>query len=608
MLRSVLTNLLLLLVAPLRALRRAFAMPRGGYVLLDLDGPIVDSLPSRPRGLARFFRRGRHALSVTRVRELAELITNDDRAAGLFVRIEALSVGPSVLASLRKIFATLRDAGKDVVFYLPMGADNDAMFLASAGRRVVVGPETLVAPMGYAVEGRYLRRALAEIGVEPEVFVRGTYKSAAEPLVRDTMSEAQREQLGQVLGARHDALVRALAERCGGDLTVASRWVDEGPHRASHAVTLGLVDAVAYEDEVTTLLGKEPAQTARWVPAGRYFAARRPQRFRPLVARPVVGVIEVHGPIVSRSRFSLGKVATEDRIVRALRAARGSRRVAAVVLHIDSPGGSAVASDRIHHEATLLAKEKPVVAYLSNVAASGGYYVAAAARLIVAEPQVITGSIGVVSAHFVLRGLLEKLGVSTDVVKRGAHADLFSPVRPLHASERAVIESEVDAFYRTFVGVVARGRGRPFEDIDKLAQGRIYSGAEAHSLGLVDELGGLSDAVLRASELAGFSRLEPRLVPPPRSSMPPLPPPMPPSVVARVAQAGLSLLGPLGLSAAAERVLLVLNLRPREHVLLYEPWGSEGGWGRSSACPSTAPIVELGVRMDELRWIDLEND
>ncbi|MDI1478638.1 signal peptide peptidase SppA [Polyangium sp. y55x31] len=569
MLRSVLTNLLLLLVMPLRQLRRAFAIPKGGYVVLDLDGPVVDTLPSKPRGLARILRRVRPPLSVTRVRELCELIAGDDRAAGLFVRLDGLSAGPSVLASLRKVFASLEEAGKEVVFYLPTGADNDTMYLASAGSRVVVGPETLVAPIGYAATGRYLRRALAEIGVEPEVFARGTYKSAAEPLVRDAMSEAQREQLGEVLGARHDALVRALAERCGGDVTVASRWVDEAPYRASRAAELGLVDAVAYEDEVAKLLGKEPAPTARWVSAGDYFAARRTRRFRPLLPRPVVGLVEVHGPIVSRSRFSLGKLAVEDRIVRALRAARSNRRIAAVVLHIDSPGGSAVASDRIHHEVELLAKEKPVVAYLSNVAASGGYYVAAAARVIIAEPQVITGSIGVVSAHFVLRGLLEKLGVSTDVVKRGARADLFSPVRPLEASERAVLESEVDAFYRTFVGVVARGRGRPFEDIDKLAQGRIYSGTEARARGLVDELGGFSDAVARASDFAGLGPLEPRLVTPPRGEGPP-------PAAASVARTALSVLGELGLSPVAERALLGLNLAASERVLVYEPWGSDG--------------------------------
>jgi len=154
------------------------------------------------------------------------------------------------------------------------------------------------------------------------------------------------------------------------------------------------------------------------------------------------------------------------------------------------------------------------------------------------------------------------------VVKRGARADLFSPVRPLEASERVVLESEVDAFYRTFVGVVARGRGRAFEDIERLAQGRIYSGVLARSHGLVDELGGLSDAVARASELAGIGPLLPRLVTPPRGEGPP-------PAAARVAQAALSAADALGLSPVAERALLGLHLGPRERVLVYEPWGSE---------------------------------
>jgi len=569
LLLSVLTNLLLLFVWPVRVLRRAFAAPPGAYVLLDIDGPVVDVLPVRPRGLARLVRRVRHPLSVTRVRELAELVAADARVRGLVVRVSSLAAGPSALASLRKTFADLRARGKEVVFYLPTGGDNGAMLLASVATRVVVGPETLVAPIGYAVEGRYLRKTLAALGVEPEVFSRGTYKAAAEPLVRDAMSEPQREQLDEVLGQRHRALVAALAERCGGDATVASRWVDEAPHRATRAVELGLVDAVAYEDELDALLGATPERPIRWVAANHYWTVRRPFRFRPVLPRAVVGVVEVHGPIVAQSRFAFGKLAAEADIVRALRAARASRRVAAVVLHIDSPGGGALSSDRIHHEALALAKEKPVVAYLSNVAASGGYYVASAAGRIVAEPSVITGSIGVVSAHFVLRGLLDKLGVTTDVAKHGARADLFSPVRPLGEGERAVLEAEVEGFYRTFLGAVARGRGRPVEAIEKVAEGRIYSGAEAHRLGLVDELGGFSDAVARASSLAGVTSLEPRVVPVPRGPMPARP-------AASAARALLSILARFGLEGLGERVLLGLNLGPREHVLLYEPMGSDG--------------------------------
>jgi protease-4 len=293
--------------------------------------------------------------------------------------------------------------------------------------------------------------------------------------------------------------------------------------------------------------------------AERYVAVRQPFAFRPVLPKSVVGVIEVHGPIVSRSRLSFGPLASEDRIISALRAARASRRVGAVVLHIDSPGGSAVASNRIHHEVERLAEVKPVVAYLSNVAASGGYYVAAASKVIVAQPQTITGSIGVVSAHFVVRGLLSKLGVSVDVVKRGARADLFSKARPLDDGERAVLEGEMDEFYRTFLGVVARGRGKTVEDIEPLAGGRIYSGIEAQARGLVDVLGGLSDAIERARGLAGDAALEPRVLRPPRGMT--VPPPVP-----RLAHAALSA---LGLEGLGERLAFGLSVGPMERVLVY---------------------------------------
>lgn len=563
MLLALLTNLVLMLAAPVRLLRRVFAAPRGAYVLLEIDGRVVDHASPRPFRLASLFaRRVPPPLSVARVEELVSLLVADERVLGLVVRIKSIAAGPSVLASLRKALAEVPTKGKDLVFDLPMGGDNDAMFLASAGKRIVVGPETLVAPIGYAAEGRYLRRALAHVGIEAEVFARGAYKAAAEPLVRDAMSEPQREQLGEVLSARHDALVSALAARAGGDRDRAASWIDEAPHRASRARELGLVDVVAYEDGLDAVLGCEPGRRARLVHAPRYLARRRWPKFRPLLPRPVVGLVEVHGAIVSTARFAMGPLATEERIVAALRSARANPRIAAVVLHIDSPGGSAVASDRIHHEVERLAEQKPVVAYLSNVAASGGYYIAAGAQRILAEPETVTGSIGVVAAHFVLRGLLDKLGVTTDVVKRGARADLLSPSRPLHEAERRVLEEELDAFYRTFVGVVARGRRRPVEDIDKLAQGRVYSARRAHELGLVDELGSARDAIRHAAGLAGVPHAEPVVVRPPHAPLPPAP------LAARAAQA---VFAALGLELALERASLGLNLGPFDRVLAYAP-------------------------------------
>ncbi|MFS8071794.1 MAG: S49 family peptidase, partial [Byssovorax sp.] len=418
-------NLLRILLFPLHALRRGRAAPAGAWLTLTLDGPVVDLAPRRLRW-SLFRRLGRAPLAIARLRELTRTMADDPHVRGLLLEVRSLGAGPAVLTSLRDVLSEIRAAGKDVIAYLPHGADNRSLYLASAARLVVVGPETTVAPLGFAAHGRYVRSALSRIGVEPEVFSKGMYKSAGESLVRDTMSDAQREQLGALLETHHDALVSALAQGRKVAREVAARWIDEAPHSAAVALDLGIVDGVAYDDDLDRFLAPEGAP-ARRVPAFRYLQARGATRLRPLRRRPVIGVIEVHGPIVSQARFSLSRVAVEAPLIAAVRVARADPRVRGIVLHIDSPGGSALASSRIYHEVLRAAEVKPVVAYLSNVAASGGYYIAAAADAIVAQRQTVTGSIGVIAARFVVGPLLERLGVFTDVVKRGARADLSAP-------------------------------------------------------------------------------------------------------------------------------------------------------------------------------------
>ncbi|WP_438017956.1 signal peptide peptidase SppA [Sorangium sp. So ce315] len=587
MIAALLINLLRLLLLPVSALRWAFAAPRGGYVVLEIDGRVVDLQPPRVRLALSWRPRRRAPLSVERVRELGKHLRKDPRPAGVLLRMRSVHAGPAVIASLRDALLEIRAGGKDLVVYLPMGADTTMLLLASAARAVVVGPETLVSPLGFAVEGRYVRRALEQVGVEPEVFSKGMYKNAGEVLVRDSMSAAQREQVGALLDARLGDLVASLAQGRRVDRETAARWIDEAPYGAEQAVARGIVDAVAYEDELEHMLAEgllpgttaprraeggagdalggsaraaaRPART-RLVSAARYLGARRALSLRPMWPRPIIGVVEVHGAIVSRAHFRGASLASEERLVASLRAARQNPRIRGVILHIDSPGGSALASDRIHHEVTRLAEVKPVVACMSNVAASGGYYVAAAAHAIVAQPQTITGSIGVVSARFALGPLLERLGVSTDVVKRGARADLFSPSRRLDAGERSVMERELDAIYATFLRVVARGRRRPVEEIEPLAQGRVYSGAEAQARGLVDMLGGFERALHELRQMIGpeAAAIEPAIV---RASRYIPPPPLLPAPVP-------TLLDLAGLRGLAAEVALAMHCEG-ERVLAY---------------------------------------
>ncbi len=555
-------NLLRVLLFPLHAFRRARAAPKGAWLTLTLDGPVADLPPHRARwSLLRRVRRP--PLSIARLRELTRAMADDPRVRGLLLDVRSPSGGPAVLASLRDVISEIRAAGKDVIAYLPYGADNQSLYLASAARAILVGPETTVAPLGFAAHGRYVRRALDRLGVEPEVFAKGMYKSAGESLVRDTMSDAQREQLGALLETHHDALTAALARGRNVAREVAARWIESAPHSAASALDLGIIDGIAYEDDLDRFLAPSGGAALR-TPAARYLQRRLGTRFRPLRRRPVIGVIEVHGPIVSQARMALSRVAVEGPIIAAIRAARANPLVRGILLHIDSPGGSALASDRIYHEVLRAAEVKPVVAYMSNVAASGGYYIAAGADVVVAQRQTVTGSIGVVAARFVVGPLLERLGVFTDVVKRGARADLFSPSRRLDEDERALFQGELDAFYQTFLRAVARGRNKPIEAIEPLARGRVYSGTDAHACGLVDYLGGFERALHEMRDRLGDAGkgLEPAVIRAPSLVLPP------PAIVNIPAPLNAAMEA-LGLAPMLETLSLGLDRDHGERVLAY---------------------------------------
>lgn len=514
-----LVRVLLWPLAAIRYLRRA---PSGSWVHLELDGAVDDLVP--PSKWWDF--RRKRALPLQRLRKAFDEVASDARVRGVVVTLKSFHGGMAKAATLRGLLASLRSRGKEVAVHLPLGADTREAYLASAANRVLVGPQATVAPLGFAARARYLKGALEKVGIEPQVFSRGAYKSAGELLVREEMSEPQREQTSRILDAFHEALLAALCERPGFDRQKAQAIVDGGPYTGAEAVAAGLADATAHDDEVADRLGGEGR--ARLVPLGDYLSARRALKLPRVLPRPVVAVIRVHGAIVGGGGGFVAR-ASEEPLVSAIRAARRSRRVRGVLLHVDSPGGSALASDRIHHELEQLAKEKPVVAYLADVAASGGYYLAAAAHEIVAQPTTITGSIGVVAARFSAEALLAKLGVRSSAVQRGARAHLVDPLAPLSDSDRAAIERELDAVYKAFLEVVARGRKRPLEEVRAVAEGRVWTGADAKDRGLVDTLGDFQTALdaLRRRIGPKGARLEPAILIGGKRAGLPLDPPQP---------------------------------------------------------------------------------
>jgi protease IV len=492
------------------------------------------------------------ATSLSRVRELVAIIASDPKVSGLLVEIRSLEAGAATATSLRETLLRLKESNKALLAYLPRGARSREMLVASAADKIIIGPASSVSPLGIAVESRYFRRTLDRIGVLPEIFARGEFKTAGESLVRDSMSDEQREQLGAILDVLEGELMNALAAGRHRSLDDVRAIVDGGPYRAPDAVARGLADEVGYDDDLPKLFASTDGARARMVPASSYLSVRRAPRLR-----PGIGVVRLSGPIVSRAPFAFGRMAESEQVIGALRTAGSARQVRGVVLLIDSPGGSVLASDRIYHEVVRLAEKKPVVAYFGNVAASGGYYVAAGAHGIVAQPTTMTGSIGVVAAHLVLSPLLDKLGIVTELVKRGARADMLSASRPLDAGEREAMSREIEGYYQEFVGIVARGRNRPPEEIEKLARGRVYSGAEAYRVGLVDRLGDFDVAVDMLRERLGEAQpISAAVIKPPRTM--PKPPELAQPFVQALDAVGLSgarELGALAVSLGGERVL-----------------------------------------------------
>jgi protease-4 len=537
-------------------LRARRLLRKGTLVALTIDGPVVELAERRP-----WWRRlPSRVTSLQRVRELVTLIASDPKVQGLVVEIRALHTGAATASSLRDTLLRIKESNKALFAYLPMGAGSREMLVASAADKIVVGPASAIAPLGVAVETRYFRRALDRIGVLPEIFARGEFKTAGESLARDSMSAEQREQLGAILDVMEGELVQALAEGRRRTFEDVRALIDGGPYRAPDAVARGLTDATGYDDELPKLFASAAGERAHTVPAGRYLGVRRsPPR------RRGIGVVKVHGPIVSRAPLAVGRMAQSELVIGALRAAGAAASVRGVVLLIDSPGGSVLASDRIYHEVVRLAEKKPVVAYFANIAASGGYYVGAGAHAIVAERTTITGSIGVVAAHLVLSSLLTKLGIVTELVKRGARADMLSPNRPLDEGEREAMCREIEGYYRDFVDIVARGRQRSAEEIERLARGRVYSGAEAYRLGLVDRLGGFETAVDLVRERLGETHpLGASVVKPPRAM------PKPPELPAPFVEA----LDGTGLVGATDLATLALALSPAERVLAWSDLGA----------------------------------
>jgi protease-4 len=478
------------------------AKPHWG--VLALDGGIVERQAFSLTG-------GRgtelHAL-VARLRELA----TDDKLTGVLIRVDAVEISQPDAVELRAAFHDLRKAGKSLACHVE-SASNAAYLVLAACERIGIAPLGGVAISGPAALPVHIKPLLDKLGIQADFLHVGAYKGAAEPLTRDAPSREMEETIGAILDRRYQTMVDIIATERKLPPATVKTLIDVAHFQSDPAKTAGLVDAVssfeAFRDEVTKgvawgkldLDASKNNRFAMIMKLSRFLGALPPDR----PAGPHVAVVYALGGIVNGGGGGVLGARQEiasNTLVAALRALTADDAVKAVVLRIDSGGGSAQASELIWRAVAELKAKKPVVVSMSDVAASGGYYIACGANKIFALDDTLTGAIGVVGGKIAPRDALARIGINTFPMGRGKRATMDASLGPWKDDERALIRSHMEDVYRVFVGHVADGRRKKPDEVQPLAQGRVWTGTRAKELGLIDEIGGLDAALAEARKLA----------------------------------------------------------------------------------------------------------
>ncbi|MFQ5458578.1 MAG: signal peptide peptidase SppA, partial [Myxococcota bacterium] len=444
-----------------------------------------------------------------------ERLQRDDGVRAVVIDASRLRAGWATLQTLRRAVAGLRESGKKVILFLEDG-DNALAYLAGAADRVIMPPSGTLQLTGLRAEVLFLQGILEKARVQPEFVRLGDYKSAVEPFTRKSLSPPARDALESILDDLYDQLVSGIAEGRGLSSKQIRALIDAGPYRAGEAKAAGLIDETLYEDELEDYLAAQldrPAEKIGVVEADVYSRFARPPALPPgaRVPFPRIALILAEGLIrTGRARPSqVGRSVGATTFCDALRHAREDDRISAIVVRVDSPGGSGLASDLIWREVKKAREKKPVVVSMGDVAASGGYYLAMPADWILAEPGTITGSIGVIAGKFSLRGLYDALGLVKETIDRGERAGAHSDYRPFTKEEKKKLQAEVEACYDDFVTKAADGRGMAIDAMQEVAQGRVWTGKQALSHRLVDELGGITEAISAAKSRAEIPTAQP---------------------------------------------------------------------------------------------------
>ncbi len=530
------------------------------YIAFSLNGEIAEFPSPSPLPKIPFINRlpipiPSGPMSLSELRRTFEQLAQDPRVKGVRLKINC-SADVSVYQSLRKILLNFRAQGKRIVAYGETFGPFQ-YYLACACDQVVMPPPAEWGVLGFQSEYVFFKDALDKLGIGVDLVRVSPFKSAGDQFVQTDFSDDSRKQAEWLLDARFDELVRGIAEGRKLEPSRVRDLINQAPFSAPQAVQHGLVDAALYEDELERFIAPESAENkpeepprwfkmlpAKWqaklkeqmddepAPALVPYNDVRKSLFIPYIEYESkwVGVVRIEGTIASGNSidsplpipFVGGQIAGSNTVAQAIRQAEEDKNIAAVILYVDSPGGSSLASDVMAREVRRLMLKKPVVAYMGGVAASGGYYVAALAHSIVAQPMTVTGSIGVFAMKPNTHEAYDKLFLHRTLLKRGQNAGMFSDATPLSESERNAIQTSVARTYDEFKKIVAEGRKLEYGALEPLCGGRVWTGEMALERKLVDTLGDFTDALEKARALAnlpGDKRVRAILISPAKESV-----------------------------------------------------------------------------------------
>jgi protease-4 len=481
------------------------SIPDSAAIVLRLEGVLPERAPVQ---IPLPWAESRSPIPVVELWELLKRAGKDERVKAIFLQARDVRAGWAKLQEIHAALEGFRKSGKPVVAYLRNPGARE-YYLATAADTVYMSREDVLDLKGLRAEFLFFRKALDKFGIELEVERQGRYKDAADGFTRTSLAPESREAMDAVLDQIFGDMVKRIAAGRRMEPQAVSALLDDGPFLARPAEQHGLVDGLKFEDEAfDELKNRTEDETLTRIADRDYLRLMRTALPRGRRAR--IAFITAEGTILrgEGGHFADGSALWSGSFSRLLDQVGGDRTIKGVVLRIDSPGGDAVASDEILHAARRLSRKKPLVISMSDVAASGGYYIAMTGDPVLAWPNTITGSIGVIYGKLNLAGLYGKIGIDSEILKRGRNATIDSEAQPLSASARQKLREGIASAYDSFLERVAEGRKRDKSEIEGLAQGRVWVGSDAKRKGLVDALGGLEQAFSLVRERAGIGDVE----------------------------------------------------------------------------------------------------